>query len=165
MTKKIDWDGVARKQRAQRHGSEYAYDELPPAGSYADRIRYLSTKEKTSLTREGKVAGIKASTGKMGKTRDQIQKDLIHATFLCLKHSGGTTPFQQILDAVGTMAHRRGIIKWVETFAPVMMRGSKIVLNKPVYNLLNRGFILSDFGAYIKETGMANVKWYLTAKK
>ena len=39
MTKRIDWDDVARKQKTLRHGSASAYDELPPIGSLADRLR------------------------------------------------------------------------------------------------------------------------------
>ena len=41
MTKRLDWDEEARRARAQRHGSSYAYDELPKAGSRADQKRYL----------------------------------------------------------------------------------------------------------------------------
>ena len=74
----------------------------------------------------GKITSIKATTGKM---RDLVQDALIAATYLCLKNSGGTTPFQQILDAVGTAAHRQGIVRWAETFAPVMLRDEKLVLN------------------------------------
>jgi hypothetical protein len=39
MANRIDWDEVSRKQRAQRHGIEYAFDELPPIGTYADQMR------------------------------------------------------------------------------------------------------------------------------
>lgn len=42
LPKRLDWDAVARLQRSQRHGSEYAYDELPPAGSRADQARCLT---------------------------------------------------------------------------------------------------------------------------
>lgn len=44
MAKRINWDSVNRKRRAQRYGSEYAYDELPPVGSYADQARYGSAR-------------------------------------------------------------------------------------------------------------------------
>ncbi|MBI4938311.1 MAG: hypothetical protein HY846_08885 [Nitrosomonadales bacterium] len=47
MTKRSNWDEVARKQRAQRHGTSYAYDELPPAGSWADQQRILARKKKS----------------------------------------------------------------------------------------------------------------------
>lgn len=46
MAKRIDWDGVTRQQRAQRHGAQFAYVELPPAGSRADQMRYLAAKPK-----------------------------------------------------------------------------------------------------------------------
>ena len=41
MTKRIDWDEVGRRERSRRHGTEDAYDELPPVGSRADQQRYF----------------------------------------------------------------------------------------------------------------------------
>lgn len=109
----------------------------------------------------GKITSIKATTGKM---RDLVQEALVAATYLCLKNSGGTTPFQQILDAVGTAAHRQGIVRWAETFAPVMLREDKLVLNKTAYTDMDKETILADFDAFIAESGMADVKWYEIAK-
>lgn len=40
----MNWDRVARDQRARRHGSEYAYGELPPTGSVADVGRYFESR-------------------------------------------------------------------------------------------------------------------------
>ena len=109
----------------------------------------------------GKITSIKTTTGKM---RDLVQDALVAATYLCLKNSGGTTPFQQILDAVGTAAHRQGIVRWAETFAPVMLREEKLVLNKAAYSAMDKDAILADFDAFITESGMADVKWYEIAK-
>lgn len=39
MANKMDWDEIKRKKRAQQHGIEYAYSELPPIGTYADQKR------------------------------------------------------------------------------------------------------------------------------
>lgn len=44
MTKRIDWDQLSRRQRGQRHGTESAYDEMPPAGSWADQQRFDALK-------------------------------------------------------------------------------------------------------------------------
>ena len=109
-----------------------------------------------------KITSIKATTGKM---RELVQEALIGATYLCLKNSGGTTPFQQILDAVGTAAHRQGIVSWSETFAPVMLREEKLVLNKTAYSDMDKDGILADFDAFIAESGMAEVRWYEIAKE
>lgn len=109
-----------------------------------------------------KIKGITAITGKM---REQVQDALIAATFLCLKNSGGTTPFQQVLDAVGTAAHRQGITQWVETFAPVMLREGKLVLNKTAYKELDVELAVMDFDKFIAESGMDQVKWYDIAKE
>ena len=109
----------------------------------------------------GKITSIKATTGKM---RDLVQDALVAATYLCLKNSGGTTPFQQVLDAVGTAAHRQGIVRWAETFAPVMLRDEKLVLNKAAYSEMDKDGILADFDAFIAESGMDEVKWYEIAK-
>lgn len=124
--------------------------------------------EKQVVTLKQEVALLKrekALIRKPGKAQDQVQADLIYATYLCLANSGATTPFQQIFDAVGNTADRRRIIKWVETFAPVRMVQDKILLNKTAWGLLDRVFILSNFDAYIKETGMDNVKWYSIVAK
>ncbi|MFZ1539274.1 MAG: hypothetical protein WAT23_18070 [Chromatiaceae bacterium] len=40
MTSRFDWDAQERHRRARTHGTEYAYDELPPIGSSGDRRRY-----------------------------------------------------------------------------------------------------------------------------
>lgn len=119
--------------------------------------------EKQVVTLKQEVAMLKRENAlihKPGKTQDQIQEDLIHATFLCLKHSGGTTKLQQILDAISTTAHRRRIIKWVETFAPVSVRDSKIILNRSADIWRDRDFILSNFDKHLEVSGMTNVKWY-----
>ena len=41
MGKKFDWQRADREGRAARHGRSFAFDELPPIGSAADRIRYF----------------------------------------------------------------------------------------------------------------------------
>lgn len=109
-----------------------------------------------------KIKSIAASTSKM---REDVQSALIAATYLCLKNSNGTTPFQQILDAVGTAAHRQGITEWAETFAPVMLRDGKIVGNKTAYKAMDIEGILADFDKFIAESGMDQVKWYEIAKE
>lgn len=109
----------------------------------------------------GKIKSIAASTSKM---REDVQDALIAATYLCLKNSGGTTPFQQILDAVGTAAHRQGITEWAETFAPVILREGKLVLNKTAYKELDVELAVMDFDKFIAESGMNEVKWYEIAK-
>lgn len=109
-----------------------------------------------------KIKSIAASTSKM---REDVQDALIAATYLCLKNSGGTTPFQQILDAVGTAAHRQGITEWAETFAPVILREGKLVLNKTAYKELDVELAVLDFDKFIAESCMVQVKWYEIAKE
>lgn len=124
--------------------------------------------EKQVATLKQEVAMLKrekASVRKPGKTREQVQEDLIHATFLCLKYSGGTTQLQNIFDTINTDAHRRRIIKWVETYAPVSVRNSKIFLNKSSCIWKDRDFILSNFDEHIEKSGMINDKWYSIAEK
>lgn len=103
-------------------------------------------------------------TGSKKAFRESVQQALVAATYLCLKHSGGTTPFQQILDAVGTTAHRQGITKWAETFAPVQLLNNKIVLNKSAYKLMDKDSAISDFAAFIEESGMMETYWDEIAK-
>jgi hypothetical protein len=123
----------------------------------------------TSAAFAKKIASIKTSTVAL---RADIQSALIDATYLCLAHSGGTSPFQNILDAVGNAAHRQGITQWAETFAPVQLIKDKILLNKTAWNALNLddyrvNVILPEFEAYIESTGMneASNLWYVIAKE
>ena len=167
--KEHESDTVSEKDKAQ------LLDHLRQAhGAGKTPIKITLTRHSTTAlkkqvaTLKQEVAMLKrekALIRKPGKTRDQIQADLIHATFLCLKNSGGTSPLQNILDAIRTDAHRRRIIKWVETFASVSVRNSKIVLNKSAYIWQDRDFILSNFDAHIEKSGMTNVKWYSIAEK
>lgn len=117
------------------------------------------------LTSQQFAGKIKSISSTRAKFSEDVHQALIGAVYLCLKNSGGTTPFQQIRDAVGTTAHRQGIIQWVETYAPVMLRDDKIVLNKTAYSGLDRDAILADFDAYVEESGMNDVKWDSIAKE
>jgi hypothetical protein len=38
---RLNWDMENRRARARRHGSESAFVDLPPTGSFADRARYF----------------------------------------------------------------------------------------------------------------------------
>lgn len=142
---------------ATKQGSKPA--DKPHAARHNEK--FIGTKNPVAAN----ATSTKWKKNKPSKTQDQVQADLIHATRLCLANSGGTTPFQNILDAVGNAADRRRIIKWAETFAPVRMEKDKMLLNKTAWDLLDRKSALANFAAYIKETGMANDKWYLIAKK
>lgn len=109
----------------------------------------------------GKIRSIKTTTGKL---RDDVQSALIAATYLCIKDSGNATPFQQILDAVGTTSHRQGITMWAELHAPVIVRDGKFQLNKTAFKELDRATIVESFDQYVAETCMDEVKWYEVAK-
>lgn len=113
----------------------------------------------------GKIKTIKTSTVNL---RDAVQDALVAATYLCLKNSGGTSPFQQILDAVGGTAHRQGITQWAETYAPVVLKNDSLLLNKTIWKELDHEAITASeetFNEYVRETGMAEVKWYQIAVK
>jgi len=110
-----------------------------------------------------KIGNIRSSTVAM---RDGIQDALVAATYLCIAHSGGTTPFQQILDAVGGAAHRQGISTWMESFAPVRFVKDKVLLHKDNWVKLDKVAALADFEAFMQSVG-ANEdgkKWYQIAK-
>lgn len=115
----------------------------------------------TSAQFAGKIKSIKSSAANL---RDQVQEALVAATFICIKDNNNATPFQQILDAVGTAAHRQGITQWAETFAPVLLRDNRFKGNKTAFSSIDREGVLADFDAYIAETGMNDVKWYDIAK-
>lgn len=118
----------------------------------------------TSAAFAKKITAIKSS---IGSVRADIQSALIDATYLCIANSGGTTPFQQILDAVGGAAHRQGISTWMETFAPVRMVKEKVLLNKTAWDLLDREAALANFPQFIADTEMnepGNL-WYMIAKE
>ena len=111
-----------------------------------------------------KIGNIHSSTVAM---RDNVQDALIAATYLCIAHSGGTTPFQQILDAVGGAAHRQGISTWMETFAPVRFVNDKVLLHKDNWSKLDKESALADFEAFMQATGVNDegMKWYQIAKE
>lgn len=110
-----------------------------------------------------KIGNIRTSTVVM---RDGIQDALRAATYLCLANSGGTTPFQQILDAVGGAAHRQGLATWMETFAPVRFVNDKVLLHKDNWSKLDRVAALADFDTFLNEIGVNDdgMKWYQIAK-
>ena len=118
----------------------------------------------TSAAFAKKITIIKKS---VGSVRADIQSALIDATYLCIENSGGTTPFQQIFDAVGNAVHRQGISVWAETFAPVRMVKDKILLNKTKWDLLDREAALANFEQFIVDTGMNEPAdlWYMIAKE
>ena len=98
--------------------------------------------------------------------RDHIQNNLYAATYLCLAHSGGTTPFQDILDAVGGAAHRQGISDWMQTFAPVRFVNDKVLLHKDNWAKLDKEAALKDFDAFMQLIGVNDddKKWYQIAR-
>jgi hypothetical protein len=118
----------------------------------------------TSAAFSKKVASIKKGAASL---RSEIQSALVDAVYLCLANSGGTTPFQQILDAVGNTAHRQGITAWMETFAPVRMAKEKVLLNKTEWDKMDRDAALADFDKFIADTGMnaPESHWYVLAKE
>ena len=111
-----------------------------------------------------KIGNIRTSTVSM---RDGIQDALVAATYLCIAHSGGTTPFQQILDAVGGAAHRQGISTWMESFAPVRFAKDKVLLHKDNWAKLDKVAALADFDAFMQSVGANDdgKKWYQIAKE
>jgi hypothetical protein len=111
-----------------------------------------------------KIGRIKKSTSTM---RDEVQDALYAATYLCIAHSGGTTPFQDIFDAVGNSVHRAGIATWLKAFAPVRMAKEKVLLNKEVWSNLDKELALKDFDTFMESIGVnaEGKKWYQIAKE
>ena len=118
-----------------------------------------------ALTSQQFAGKIKTISTTRAKFSEDVHQALIAAVYLCLKNSGGTTPFEQIRAAVGTTAHRQGVVQWMETFAPVMLRDDKVVLNKTAYKGLDLDAILADFDAYVISSGMDLTKWDEIAKE
>lgn len=118
----------------------------------------------TSAQFSSKIDGIRSATVTM---RDAVQEALVAATYLCIAHSGGTTPFQQILDAVGGTAHRQGLATWMETFAPVRFVNDKVLLHKDNWSKLDKEVALADFGKHMQDIGAndENMRWYQIAKR
>jgi hypothetical protein len=68
MTKRINWDQVARQQKGLKQGTSNAYDELPPVGSWADQQRFITNKsgakKRPKSTRVKTFAGFKKEPSK-----------------------------------------------------------------------------------------------------
>lgn len=77
MTKRIDWDEVTRKQQAKRHGTSYAYDELPPVGSWADQQRILAREKKSQQNTPA--GGLKNTSGAI--SRQSVNRPLSKCQF------------------------------------------------------------------------------------
>lgn len=104
MTKRIDWDEVARKQKSVRRGSASAFDELPPIGSLADRIRQ---EKKLGKPKKRSVSAPKTSTRSTAiSTPKQNRKALARLIHICKsahwKESG--VEFQRRVLAAITLA-------------------------------------------------------------
>lgn len=99
--------------------------------------------------------------------RDAVQEALYAATYLCLKHSGGTEPFNEVLKSVGNAAHLKGISTWMETFAPTRMVNGKVLLHKDNWSKLDREAACADFDKFMDDSGVneEGKKWYQIAKE
>lgn len=78
-------------------------------------------------------AQIRSIKGNSTKLRQQIQEALISCAYYAVK-DGQVTPFNQLLDAVGTNTRIKGLTLWAETFGFVLVKNEKFVLNKSARN-------------------------------
>jgi len=74
-------------------------------------------------------AQIKSIGGNSSKLRDAIQEALISCAYHAVK-DGQITPFNNLLQAVGTNTRIKGITMWAELYGFVRMEKGAFVLNK-----------------------------------
>ena len=74
-------------------------------------------------------AQIRSIKGNSHKLRDQIQDALISCAYYAVK-DGQVTPFNQLLEAVGTNTRVKGLTAWAETWGFVRIVHGKFELNK-----------------------------------
>lgn len=71
--------------------------------------------------------------GAVGKASERfaevVQEALISCAYYAMK-DGNVTPFNQLLDAVGTGTRIKGLTAWTELFAPVHVKDERFVLSK-----------------------------------
>lgn len=72
---------------------------------------------------------IKSIKGNSTKLRNAIQEALISCAFHAAK-DGQVTPFNDLLDAVGTSTRIKGLTLWAETYGFVCVKHEKFVPNK-----------------------------------
>lgn len=111
----------------------------------------------TIMTAKELTTAIKGIKTNRVKLQDSIQEALISATFYAMK-DGNTTPFNQLLDAVGNATHIKGITMWTELNAPVLVRDKVFILNKSAAKELDVT-CLEDFTPY-EEDFRVGAKWY-----
>jgi hypothetical protein len=72
---RLNWDMAKRRDRARQHGSESAFEDLPPTGSFADRARYFnrnqgkSPKPREPLKSSVNPAPLRSQSQKAGKPK------------------------------------------------------------------------------------------------
>ena len=74
-------------------------------------------------------AQIRSIKGNSSKLKTQIQDTLISCAYYAAK-DGQVTPFNQLLEAVGTSARIKGLTMWGEVYGFVQVKQGKFVLNK-----------------------------------
>lgn len=116
----------------------------------------------------GNITGFRAQlkTIKSGaeKFRGLVHDALIHAAYFAFK-DGNTTPFNDLIEAVGNGTHIKGITMWVELVAGIgRVRDEKIVLNKKV--MTQSGVIdLATFEPFKQEMEKAPRWFEITGKQ
>lgn len=74
-------------------------------------------------------AQIRSIKGNSTKLRLQIQEALISCAYYAAK-DGQVTPFNQLLDAVGSSTRIKGLTAWAELYGFVQVKNERFVLNK-----------------------------------
>lgn len=72
---------------------------------------------------------IKSIKGNSAKLRDAIQEALISCAYHAAK-DGQVTPFNDLLEAVGTSTRIKGLTLWAEVYGFVVVKHEKFVPNK-----------------------------------
>ena len=100
---------------------------------------------------------IKSIKGNSAKLRDAIQEALISCAYHAVK-DGQVTPFNDLLEAVGTSTRIKGLTLWAEMYGFVAVKHEKFVPNKSARKEAN----VTDEASFAQfEAAMRDgVKWY-----
>lgn len=91
------------------------------------------------LTPKKLTAQIAAISRASEKFAEVVQETLISCAYYAMK-DGNTTPFNDLLDAVGNGTRIKGLTAWAELFAPVHIKDERFALSKGAA----KGFHIND---------------------
>ena len=73
MSKRINWEEFSKKQRIQRQGSEFGFDEFYPTGSFADQRRFF-LKEQSDRSKAQPIENPKRNRKKSRRKTNKVNQ-------------------------------------------------------------------------------------------